>query len=295
MPTKLNPFPRKDMPSHHIKPFHKTWKYPGGEVGVRILEESLGNSPTGIMHRVQNSDDLVSLLMLVNASKHSGSRIREVFIPYLPYARQDRIALPGDPQALEVLTDLLQSQGILDVASCDVHSDKAHEFFSAANIRLASIGQLMYSSQFCRLRLPTKRLCIVIPDKGAKAKSLELYDAMKLAHGAENTALVYMDKVRDPDTGKLIKFEITGDSVASLDSEFAFIIADDICDGGGTFLGVIKAVKERYGNRPSYLFTTHGIYSQGLDKLKTEFDLIGSTDSFLHNLTDERLVTIPCI
>lgn len=283
------------MPSHHFPNFFKRWNYPGGEVGVRLLEENKLEHPRAILHRIQCSDDLIALLMLVNASKFTDNRIREVFIPYLPYARQDRIAQWGDPQALEVLADLLQSAGILDVSTCDVHSPAAGEFFRKMSIRLKVIPQYMYCTQFLStFETPLQKICVVVPDKGALSKSVELYSTLRLTMGAENVMLLEMNKVRDPDTGKLLKFEITN-GPATIDPAFNFLIADDICDGGGTFLGVIKVVKSVYGERSSFLFTTHGIYSKGLEELHSEFDVIGCTDSFHSGVTGRNHITIPCI
>jgi ribose-phosphate pyrophosphokinase len=73
------------------------------------------------------------------------------------------------------------------------------------------------------------------------------------------------------------------------------VVVDDICDGGGTFLGVAAAMRARYGGALQlHLFTSHGIYSKGAHVLlESAYQTIGSTDSFSHGIAHSRLYTIP--
>ena len=273
---------------------NERWVYPGGEVGVRVSDEP----PSELFFRIQSSEDLMCLMMTLNAHAKQGHVVTKLFIPYLPYARQDRIVVPGDPQALEVLATMLAESGVSHVMTCDVHSQAAIGFFAMHGISLVSVHQRHYARQFWRLIVEhpdfhTKNIHIVIPDKGATDKAT-------LFASAFGFPLIQIGKKRDSQTGKLQGFEVL-DAPTNLPEESCYLLIDDICDGGGTFLGAMQAVRDHYARRytdayrlPSYLFTTHGIYSQGLDRLMTEFDSIGSTDSFLHGKIHPRLHVLSC-
>ena len=65
------------------------------------------------------------------------------------------------------------------------------------------------------------------------------------------------------------------------------VITDDICDGGGTFHGVAAALREVYGNDfKLHLWTSHGIYSKGVEELLKTFDTLGCTNSFVNDFTE---------
>jgi ribose-phosphate pyrophosphokinase len=132
----------------------------------------------------------------------------------------------------------------------------------------------------------------VAPDKGARQRTGELADA--LARPERSIGLVYCRKVRDPQTGKLTGFEIDSEgSPEALPPDALVVVVDDICDGGGTFLGVAAALRRQYGGRPLHLWTTHGIYSRGLQELAATFTTLGCTDSFRAGHTHDRLRIVP--
>lgn len=81
------------------------------------------------------------------------------------------------------------------------------------------------------------------------------------------------EKVRDFDTGKL-----SGFTVPDMGEAERILIADDICDGGGTFVGLLDKIRET-SSAPVDLYVTHGIFSKGLQILEG-FDRIYTTDSF---------------
>lgn len=248
----------------------KSWKYPGGEIGVRV-EETLPNIPT---FRIQSSDDLITMIMALNCAKHRHETVNEICIPYLPYARQDRVATIGDPNAIEVLASLIATTGVNKVHSYDVHSEKSVTAFSCAGITLISESPVPYILKFLYdIREPT--VYFIAPDKGAAEKTIGYSAALKEV----NKGVIQCLKVRDPVSGKLTGFAVSKNDLV-IEPDAAFVITDDIVDGGRTFLGVYDALNAEYGDHPTYLFTTHGIYSQGVDILLTKLKQVASTDSF---------------
>jgi ribose-phosphate pyrophosphokinase len=264
------------------------WRYPGGEVGVRA---TAAPAPRQLLARVQCSDDLLALVMYLGAVR---GQVQQVCIPYLPYARQDRVAVPGDPIAIEVLARLLAGTGVRDYATVDAHSPAAMAAFAAAGCTLQNLPATPWLERFLgatRTR-PSQPCWFVAPDKGAIARTGAAAAALQRAD--RPIGVVHCLKVRDPHTGKLQGFTVDqGSSPRELGPEPLVVIVDDICDGGGTFLGVAQALRTTYGPLPLHLWTTHGIHSRGLAELATTFTSIGATDSFRSGHRHDRLRIIP--
>ena len=114
--------------------------------------------------------------------------------------------------------------------------------------------------------------------------------------------IVHCDKVRDL-SGRITNISLETDtSPAELAPGTAIFIVDDICDGGATFEGAARVLKENYPNVASectmHLWVTHGIFSRGLDSLLTtgdgSFNTIGCSDSFTPFCDPcEQLVIVP--
>ena len=265
------------------------WRYPGGEVGVRATAPFV--PPTAVLARIQDSDALVKLLMYLATT---GGAVQKVCVPYLPYARQDRVATPGDPIAIDVLAQMLATSGIRRFATLEAHSPASIAAFTAAGCELTNLPATPWIARFlATLKLRDDRpLWFVAPDKGARPRT-EAH-AQVLATTARPIGVIHCTKVRDPITGKLTHFEVDPQNRPNeLGEHAAVVVVDDICDGGGTFLGVAKALRQTFGNHDLHLWTTHGIYSRGLADLTNSFSTLGSTDSFLHGRAHERLITIP--
>jgi len=264
------------------------WRYPGGEVGVRATGAT---TPSKLLARVQNSDDLLALVMYLGAVR---AEVQQVCIPYLPYARQDRVAVAGDPIAIDVLARLLASTGVREFTTVDAHSPAALAAFAAAGCTLQNVLAMPWLERFLaatRSR-PGQPCWFVAPDKGAIARTGAA--AAALQRPDHPIGVVHCLKVRDPHTGKLQGFTVDqGSSPRDLGPDPLVVIVDDICDGGGTFLGVAQALRTSYGPLPLHLWTTHGIHSRGLDELATTFTTIGATDSFRSGHSHARLRIIP--
>lgn len=266
-----------------IKDLCKTWIYPGGEVGTRA------NSYTkSLLARIQSSNDLINLVMYLNSA---GDETESICIPYLPYARQDRKAVAGDPNAVRVLAGLLKTTGVANYTTFDVHSEKSVAAFNYFGLSLENLATTKYFIEYIKQSVTLNRnIHLVSPDEGSRERvSKAVEELYKYSVKSVNT--IICEKARDPNTGKLSGFVITYAPIAKPDH---IVIVDDICDGGGTFLGIYKVLAEKYGKAtPIHLWTTHGIYSKGLDELLENFVTIGSTNSFLHGHVHPRLITIP--
>lgn len=260
---------------------YKVWKYPGGEVGVRLEEGLIYNQ----VFRVQNSDDFMAMLMAINANMHdTNDPLKVITIPYLPYARQDRVATKGDPLATEVIAKMLNAIGVDTVFTLDLHSEKTIDVFKQNNINLHNVTPLRYIGNFLN-DIGEKEIYLISPDKGATEKTKWYEHFLKMDNRFNVKGIIQCGKVRDPISGKITGFTVeTGPE--QVDENAAFVITDDICDGGGTFMGVADALAAKYGTNNQYLFTSHGIYSQGVDKLLTKFKMLGTTDAFTNSFKE---------
>jgi ribose-phosphate pyrophosphokinase len=162
-------------------------------------------------------------------------------------------------------------------------------------MRLHDISPIPFFMQYFDRVIPDKTpVVLVSPDKGATQKTLKYAAALEKA-GDNIIGVIQCAKVRDPETGKLAGFcketfrdnngtRYYGTEDAIIEPAIGaakpeYVIVDDICDGGGTFIGIRESLFKPEDK--VHLWTTHGIYSKGLWPLLKCFSTVGSTDSFL--------------
>lgn len=245
----------------------KVMKYPGGETQVDVSEVPVGTY-VKILCKFESNDDLINILLVKQALENKGCKIYQVIMPYMPYARQDRISVATQPFSLKVISEMLRG---ISLVVHDIHSgtlELIHYGF-VENVKQISIW-------FTTIKTfkDTDKVVLVAPDKGALEKTAGLA-------GNLNIPYICGEKVRDPDTGKLSGFKVNADN---LDPGKHYVIVDDICDGGGTFIGLGKVLRE-LGAKKLTLCVTHGIFSKGLTDLSNMFDDIYTTAS-LPNIDD---------
>lgn len=236
-------------------------KFPAGELRINI-EYVPDNTQVDIEMKFQGSDDIMALLLLENALSYKGCEVDTLIIPYFPYGRQDRVCNPGESYSLWVLQQLINDLGC-NVIVMDPHSNTQVEGLNSC----VAVEQHEIWREV--IRSLGRDIIIVVPDKGATEKSQKISDVLDLP-------LIYCTKDRDTLTGKILGFTVKG-AVA----EGTYVIVDDICDGGGTFVGLAQELKD-LGATKIILCTTHGIFSKGIDVLlESGIDEIYTTDSMV--------------
>lgn len=244
--------------------------FSGGEEHIKIQTGHLrdSNSKVVVSCRPKNSSDVMKILIAKDALNKMGFARIELFMPYLPYARQDRICNTGEAFSLKVFCNLINSAKFDKVIIMDCHSDVGVALLNNVENRnnhdfvKESLGWLMPLNRFTELAL-------VSPDAGSNKKCQKLIETSD-----DFECLVKCDKTRDISTGELTGFEVYSSDLEGRDC----LIVDDICDGGGTFLGLASELKKKNAG-DLYLCTTHGIFSKGLDVLDV-FREIYCTNSF---------------
>lgn len=246
-------------------------KFSGGELHIKLnnnIDYSNVDSVV-ITHRIKSSDDLIMVLIAKDALERKGIMNFELIIPYIPYARQDRQCFNGESFTLKIFTDILNSVKFNKVTVFDAHSDVSPALINNC-VNIANNSFVIETfNEIIRIN-GGKDVLLISPDAGSNKKCNKLHTDTKLFKD-----LVKCDKKRNVQDGSLSGFEVFANDLNGLDC----LIVDDICDGGGTFIGLAQELKKKNcGNL--YLLVTHSIMPNGTSKLKEVFDGIYSTNSF---------------
>lgn len=242
-----------------------TFTFPGGEVQPRLLYT---RPEKRVVASIASSKDVMELMLITDALRRDGiyPETLDLILPYFPYARQDRVCQPGEALAVKVMGDLINSLGYHSVTVFDPHSQVVEAVLDCPLI----IDQSYFVGKLFRNHLGTSRdvkRILVAPDLGA---------AKKVDHTACELALDFITatKHRDPATGNLTECRID----AEIDPEAHYLIVDDICDGGRTFINLAVEMRTR-GATKIDLFVTHGIFSNGFHVFYDLIDNIYYTNS----------------
>lgn len=239
---------------------YTSMKFSGGEIQVR-LPERVSASQFVIRALLDSSDAIMELILLTDAiRRHAGedASIR-LECPYLPYARQDRVCASGESLAVRVMCGLINALMFDTVTVWDPHSDVG----TALLDRVVVIPQWNFVA-----RIHWKNTILVAPDAGAIKKTLESAKELRLK-------MVRADKVRSVVDGSITGTVVYCDQMTHDD----FLIVDDICDGGRTFIELAKVLRP-WTTGKIYLYVTHGIFSKGLDVFNGLIDGVYTANPF---------------
>lgn len=248
----------------------ETMIFPDGQPHIKLNVESVQKinrkEPLQIVCRINNPNDLMMVLFIKSTLDYMEFEHIELCISYLMAARMDRVMLDGEPFSLKVVAGILNQGSFKKIKIFDPHSEVATALIDRSYA--VSNHQFVKDAleDYFRQHKPAS-FCLVSPDAGALKK------IHKLAHFLQIENVVECMKERDLKTGALTSFKTT---TADLSGQTCFII-DDICDGGGTFAGTAKMLKEK-GAEKVVLIVSHGIFSKG--NSISFIDEIYSTDSF---------------
>ena len=226
-------------------------RFPAGESLVSVLIETLVGNEINIVLEFKSNDDLFNLALITDAIRRDVGRDIKVNLvcKYFPYARQDRVCNTGESLSVKVAADFINSLSFNSVTTFDLHSD-----VSAALINNLTNHSCLELIQGIGLKdeIVERNYVIVSPDAGAYKK----VSAIATALGVD---MVTASKVRDTATGK-----ITGTKVDSTEhiGNRDFLIIDDMCDGGYTFIKLSEALRPLTDGK-IYLYVSHGLFTKG--------------------------------
>ncbi len=252
-------------------------RFPTGEVYFNCVVP-WDISTVRVNARLQSSEDIMTLLLACDTLRRQGIHTIELFVPYLPYSRQDRVCKKGDSFSLSVLCAMLRALQV-GLVTYDIHSNVAEVLLDGTAVRLRN-NHTEVVTYVCDLELdPMKELVLVAPDAGARKKADELFRC-----GLFN-GIVYANKTRQSE------HVITCDQIKHDLTDTVCIVVDDICDGGGTVNALGHRLKQA-GCEEAHLFVSHGIFSKGTEDLLKFYKTIGTTNSYMPYLAGHGVRTI---
>ena len=222
-------------------------KFSDGEVAINIKETVRGCDVFLIQSTSSPvNDNLMELLVMIDACKRaSASRITAV-IPYFGYARQDRKARARDPITAKLVANLIEKAGADRVLTMDLHSSQVQGFFDIPVDNL--MGMPVLAKYFTRQGFNGENTVVVSPDVGSVARS------RKMASKFDAT-LAIVDK-RRPRANVMEVMNIIGDAKGK-----KALMLDDMIDTAGTITQGAKAIAEIGGACEVYACCSHGVLS----------------------------------
>lgn len=244
---KLN---KLDVPVKHFT-------FSGGEEQV-VIDPSFtpkgGIGYVDIYAKLKSSSDIMALVMLTDACRRLKGLhpycIFTLHMPYIPYARQDRVMNNGESLAIKAFTGVINSLQYHKVIVDDPHSDVSSALLNNVEVRTQDEIFSEYVSKNPIYSVNKGRAVVIAPDAGARKKAQKVAERYHLQ-------LVEAGKVRDTKTGAITGTEIYGDV-----KDQTCVMVDDLCDGGFTFIKLAEALTNA-GAYKTHLFVTHGIFSKG--------------------------------
>lgn len=239
----------------------ETFTFSGGEPHIKIKEVVTG--AVTITQRITSFNDVGFVLLATDALRRMNIKEINLFIPYFPAARQDRVMVSGEALSVKVYADIINSQNYEKVTVFDPHSE--------VTPALLNNVEIIDNHEFVKRCLETIKEDIVLisPDGGALKK---IYKLSAYLGGIE---VIECSKKRDVKTGKLSGFTVYANDL----NQKTGVVIDDICDGGGTFLGLGKALQEK-NSGDLHLIVSHGIFNKGFEQLEDIYKTIFTTNSF---------------
>lgn len=250
---------------------YKNFVFPGGEIGLKLDAGNLNflssRGTVSVIARIQKSDDLMVLAMAKNALENLGIKRANLYLPYVPYGRQDRICDAGEAFSLKVFAQFINLLNFDSVIIVDPHSEVSAALFN--NVKIIAQSEIINKWQLFIERVMTETI-FVSPDAGANKKTFAL--AKFFGH----VEFLRADKMRDLTNGNIKETIVYAEDLKNQD----IVIADDICDGGRTFIELAKVLKTKNAGK-IILYITHGIFSKGEEVLFAGgIDEIWTTNSF---------------
>ena len=224
-----------------------------GEIYVEINENIRGNS-IFLIQSISSpaNDNLMELLLCIDALKRSSAKNITAVIPYFGYARQDRKVAPRTSISAKLVSNLITKAGADRVVTVDLHAGQIQGFF---DIPVDNLFSTPIFARHIKKKVKSKNLICVAPDVGGTERARSLGKIL-------NVGLAIVDK-RRPKPGQSQVMNIIGDVKGK-----TCILVDDIIDSGGTIVNAAKALKDR-GAKEVYVYITHGVLSgEAVKKIK---------------------------
>ena len=240
-------------------------RFADGEIYVEINENIRGNS-IFVVQSTSNpaNDNLMELLICVDALRRSSAKNITAVIPYFGYARQDRKVVPRTAISAKLVSNLITNAGANRILSVELHAGQIQGFF---DIPVDNLFATPIFARHIKKKIKLNNIICVAPDVGGVERARALGKML-------NMGLAIIDK-RRPAPGKSEVMNIIGEV-----KNKTCVIVDDIIDSGGTIVNAAQALKDK-GAKDVYVYITHAVLSgQAVERLeKSQIKKLITTDT----------------
>jgi ribose-phosphate pyrophosphokinase len=225
-----------------------------------------------IYSRLNTFRDLELIICATAALRNTGIQSLSLYTPYFMGARSDRRFTEGDANYLkQVICPIINAQKFDAVIVLDPHSDVLEacldNFEKVDNHSIVKYALTDIDNK----NDAQDRIVLVSPDAGAYKKIFDVAQKFGIRK------IITATKVRDIKTGKILHTEIP---VLDQHEDLKYVIVDDICDGGRTFIELAKAIHDSRPTAEVYLIVTHGIFSNSFYELSKHIKKVYSSNSY---------------
>jgi len=252
-------------------------RFPDGQQSVTLIVDMahLAAVHAGgviIKSRLNTFKDLELIVCATAALRNTVIQNIQLYTPYFMGARSDRRFTEGDANYLkQVICPIINSQKFESVTILDPHSDVLEacldNFVKVNNHDIVKNALTDIDNK----RDAQDLIVLVSPDAGAYKKIFDV------AQKFDIRKIITATKVRDIKTGKILHTEIP---VLDQHEDLKYVIVDDICDGGRTFIELAKAIHDSRPTAEVYLIVTHGIFSNSFYELSKHIKKVYSSNSY---------------
>ncbi|EDL63666.1 ribose-phosphate diphosphokinase [Bacillus sp. SG-1] len=221
-------------------------QFSDGEIQINI-EESIRGCDVFVIQSTSApvNENLMELLIMVDALKRASAKTINIVMPYYGYARQDRKARAREPITAKLVANLLETAGATRVITLDLHAPQIQGFFDILIDHL--MGVPILGDYFLEKGFKAEDIVIVSPDHGGVTRARKLAERLK-------APIAIIDKRRPkPNVSEVMNI------VGNIDGKIAILI-DDIIDTAGTITLGANALVEN-GAREVYACCTHPVLS----------------------------------
>jgi ribose-phosphate pyrophosphokinase len=218
-------------------------RFSDGEIHVSFDESVRGCDVFLIQSTFPNADNLMELLLMVDAARRASAAYVTVVVPYFGYARQDRKDKPRVPIAAKLVANLLSAAGADRLMTCDLHAGQIQGFFDFPVDHLD--GAAIFVPYLKSLNL--EKLIFASPDVGGVARARGFAKIMEVD-------LVLCDKHRKR-ANEIASMQLIGDVEGA-----NVVLVDDLVDTGGTLCKASQIIMEK-GAKSVRAICTHGVLS----------------------------------
>ncbi|MBI5807163.1 MAG: ribose-phosphate pyrophosphokinase [Ignavibacteriales bacterium] len=248
-------------------------RFSDGEIWVKFQDNIRGRDVFIVQSTMPPAENLLELLIMIDAAKRASANRVTAVMPYFGYARQDRKDQPRVAITAKLIANLITTAGADRVITMDLHASQIQGFFDIPfdHLYASPVFSNIFKENF-------ENLVVVSPDVGG-IKIARSY-AKRL-----NAGLVVIDK-RRPKPNVVEVMEVIGDV-----KDKNVLLVDDLIDTGGTFINAVKALKER-GAKEIFGAVTHPLLSgEAVQKiLNCQIAKLYVTDTIPLSVESEKII-----